>query len=174
LGRNSSLRKIGRPLKLDIKDYNIIEELLNNPDISSASIARKYKTPLSTIQRRRDLEKSILEKRYIVRTDKIGLRSGYLFVSVEKGFVNKIGELLIQKSFVYSVIAGLNDHVNLIAHIWYRSSQELLEARELVKALPNVSSVNWFEEVHSFGYNNSLFLAALAVVHRPVRYNSPT
>ena len=60
----------------DSIDINIIRELLTRADIRSVDIASKYKIPLSTIQRRRKrLEDSILEKKFLLDITKRGLRT---------------------------------------------------------------------------------------------------
>ena len=60
----------------DSIDINIIRELLAKTDIRSADIASKYKIPTSTIQRRRKrLEDSILEKKFLLDITKRGLRT---------------------------------------------------------------------------------------------------
>jgi hypothetical protein len=50
---------------LDSLNTKIIKELVSNPNVRSATIASKYKAPLSTVQRRKArLENSILKKNY--------------------------------------------------------------------------------------------------------------
>jgi hypothetical protein len=50
-------------LSLDALNVAIIKEMMNNADIRSATLAQKYRSPLSTVQRRRTrLERTLLKK----------------------------------------------------------------------------------------------------------------
>ena len=53
--------------------HKIIKELVSNPNVRSATIASKYKAPLSTVQRRKArLENSVLKKNYQINIRELG------------------------------------------------------------------------------------------------------
>ena len=58
---------------LDSLHTKIIKELVSNPNVRSATIASKYKAPLSTVQRRKArLENSVLKKNYQINIRELG------------------------------------------------------------------------------------------------------
>jgi hypothetical protein len=65
---------------LDSLNTKIIKELVSNPNVRSATIASKYKAPLSTVQRRKArLENSILKRNYHINIRELGWRTADLF-----------------------------------------------------------------------------------------------
>lgn len=149
----------------DSIDINIIRELLTRADIRSADIASKYKIPTSTIQRRRKrLEDSILEKKFLLDITKRGLRTGMILANVERGKAKEVAKMILErhKNNVISSSTRINDQNNIIAEIIYNNSSELYNILEQVKELPYVSSATWSELVEVVGNNNAPIIAALS------------
>ena len=62
-----SHRDLIDPLRFDQLNLKITKEMINDSDVKNADMARRYRTPLSTIQRRRTkLERTILKRSHII------------------------------------------------------------------------------------------------------------
>ena len=144
------------PILLDSLNINIIKELMGNADVRSALIASKYRNPLSTIQRRRTkLERSILKKAYRIDLRKLGWRKADLLVAVEKGNCEEVAKKLLGNKSVISASLRIGDpDINVMAEIFYGSSEDLHNLIESMRALPSVASVEWSEIVKVVGSND--------------------
>jgi DNA-binding Lrp family transcriptional regulator len=147
---------------LDALNINILGELLVNADVKSSLIATKYKTPLSTVQRRRTLlERTLLKKDYHLDTKELGWRTADIFIAVAKGQCHEIAETLLKdhSSMVLSTSLRIGDpNVNVAAQIIFRNSQLLHDLIERIKAMPNVTGVEWSEVVKVVGSNKATML----------------
>ena len=149
----------------DSIDINIIRELLANADIKSVDIASKYKVPISTIQRRRKrLEDSILEKKYLIDITKRDLRTGIILANVKRGKAREVAKMILErhKSNAISSSTRINDQNNVITEIIYNTSSELYNILENVKKIPYVSSATWSELVEVVGNNDTPIITALS------------
>jgi DNA-binding Lrp family transcriptional regulator len=144
---------------LDRLSKNIINELIKNPNLTSEAIARTVKSPLSTVQRRRmALEKSILTKTYNLDLSIFGWRIADLMIELEKGDLNAISENIIQNNSKNILNASLrigSPHVNMVARVCYRSSKELHQILQGIKAHDKVGRVEWSEVVQITAKNNA-------------------
>jgi DNA-binding Lrp family transcriptional regulator len=146
-------------------DINIIRELLAKADIKSVDIASKYKVPISTIQRRRKrLEDSILEKKYLIDITKRDLRTGIILANVKRGKAREVAKMILErhKSNAISSSIRINDQNNVITEIIYNTSSELYNILENIKKIPYVSSATWSELVEVVGNNDTPIIAALS------------
>ena len=149
----------------DSIDINIIRELLAKADIKSVDIASKYKVPISTIQRRRKrLEDSILEKKYLIDITKRDLRTGIILANVKRGKAREVAKMILErhKSNAISSSIRINDQNNVITEIIYNTSSELYNILENIKKIPYVSSATWSELVEVVGNNDTPIIAALS------------
>ena len=149
----------------DSIDINIIRELLAKADIKSADIASKYKVPISTIQRRRKrLEDSILEKKYLIDVTKRDLRTGIILANVKRGKAKEVAKMILErhKSNAISSSTRINDQNNVITEIIYNTSSELYNILENIKKIPYVSSATWSELVEVVGNNDAPIIVALS------------
>ena len=149
----------------DSIDINIIRELLSKADIKSADIASKYKVPVSTIQRRRKrLEDSILEKKYLIDITKRDLKTGIILANVKRGKAKEVAKMILErhKSNAISSSIRINDQNNVITEIIYNTSSELYNILENIRKIPYVSSATWSELVEVVGNNDTPIIAALS------------
>ena len=71
---------------MDRIDKSIVNELIQDPHLSSKRISKKIKVPLSTVQRRRTaLERSILNKMYSLDLSTFGWRIADLLIGMHNG-----------------------------------------------------------------------------------------
>ncbi|MGH9975680.1 MAG: winged helix-turn-helix transcriptional regulator [Nitrososphaeraceae archaeon] len=144
---------------LDRLNKNIINELIKNPNLTSEAIARTVRSPLSTVQRRRTaLEKSILTKTYNMDMSIFGWRIADLMIELEKGDLNAISENIIQNNSNNIMNASLrigSPQVNMVAQVCYRSSKELHQILQGIKAHDKVGRVEWSEIVQITAKNNA-------------------
>jgi DNA-binding Lrp family transcriptional regulator len=138
-------------------NIRILKELVNDPHVSSTDIAARLKAPLSTIQRRRArLEESVLKKEYTLDIRKLGWRVSDLLIAVDKGRAEETAQKLLQTSRSNVIVASLrigHPQIDVMAEVFYRDSQELHKLTETVKAMPNVTYVEWAEIVKVVGRN---------------------
>jgi DNA-binding Lrp family transcriptional regulator len=140
-----------KKLSLDSIDNNIISEMIKNANIGTPDLSRKFKVPLSTIQRRRrTLENSILKKKYEINHNEVGWRAGDLIILVEKGKTTEVMEHILKNYWannVMSISTRINSMHNIIARVVYHDSEDLNALLEHVKATPYVVTSEWSEIV---------------------------
>ena len=86
---------------VDDINLKIIEELVKNPNTSSASLATKLRMPLSSLQRRRaKLEKSVLVKAYL-GTSEDPLKSTLIVLSFSKSSTIKFFSIIFAIFFIF-------------------------------------------------------------------------
>jgi DNA-binding Lrp family transcriptional regulator len=156
--------KIKAPLPL-VDDINlkIIEELVKNPNTSSASLATKLGMPLSSLQRRRTkLEKSLLIKSYHINLKASGGKMGDAVINVDKGRSREVATNILKKfkSNVMSVSTRINSEHNVAAQIIYNDTSELHNLLESIKSIPYVTSLQWSEMVEIIDDNTPLVITA--------------
>ncbi|HZD36471.1 MAG TPA: winged helix-turn-helix transcriptional regulator [Nitrososphaeraceae archaeon] len=146
-------------LLLDRLSKNIISELVQNPNLTSDVIARAVKSPLSTVQRRRTaLERSILTKSYNLDMSIFGWRIADLMIELEKGDPYAVAKSIIRDNNRNIINASLrigSPRVNIVAQICYRSSKELHEVLQNIKAHDKVNHVEWSEIVQVITKSNA-------------------
>ena len=113
---------------------------------------------LGIINRRRTrLERSsILKHRYDIDIRQFGWRTADILIGVEKGDCVKVANKILEdyKDNVISTSLRIgNPQVNASAKVIYKSSQELFNLIQTFRAIPNVSVVEWYEEVEVIGFN---------------------
>jgi DNA-binding Lrp family transcriptional regulator len=95
-----------KKFSLDSIDENIISELIKDANIGTSHLSRKFKVPLSTIQRRkRTLENSILNKKYEINHNELGWRAGDLIILVENGKTTEAMEHILKNHGDNNVIS---------------------------------------------------------------------
>ena len=102
--------------------------MIKDADIGTSHLSRKFKVPLSTMQRRkRTLENSILNKKYEINHNELGWRAGDLIILVEKGKTTEAMEHILKNrdNNVISVSTRINSMHNIICRVIYHDSEEL-------------------------------------------------
>jgi len=144
--------------------------MVNDANVKSAVIAGRYKSPLSTIQRRRTkLERTLLKKKYQIDISQLGWRKADLMVSVDKGNCEQVAKRLLEEcsSNVITTSLRIGDpQVNVMAEIFYRDSEELHNLMEDIRSMSSVTSVEWAEIVRIVGSNNIGVIDAIFGVNR--------
>ena len=137
---------------MDRIDKSIINELIHDPHLSSKHISEKIEAPLSTVQRRRAaLEISILNKMYSIDLSTFGWRIADLLIGMNNGGdPHSTASNIVQENSKNIVSASLrigSPEINLGAQIRYKSSQELHQILQNIRALDNIYRVEWSEIV---------------------------
>jgi DNA-binding Lrp family transcriptional regulator len=136
---------------MDGIDKSIINELIHDPHLSSKHISDKIEVPLSTVQRRRTaLEISILNKMYSLDLSTFGWRIADLLIGMHNGDPHSTASNIVKENSKNIVSASLrigSPEINLGAQIRYKSSQELHQILQNIRALDNVDRVEWSEIV---------------------------
>jgi hypothetical protein len=137
----------------------IIKERVSNPNVRSATIASKYKAPLSTEQRREArLENSVLKKNYQINIRELGGGQLIFFVS-RKRQIWRISKKTLDGNGNNNIIMNTSlrigdPQINVSAQVLYKGSEELLEIIQSVKATSYAKNVEWSEAVKVVGNNN--------------------
>lgn len=173
-GRNNAPNNHISPnqkIRIDELDVKIIKELFNDPSITSTAIAEKHHEALSTIQRRRArLEQSLVKRAYTIDITKLGWRLADLSISVQKGVAKKIAQELVSSRRNNVIVATLrigDPIVDIMANVFYKDSQELHELIESVKAIPNVTHVEW-SEIVEMTESNMPYMIDRVLASRPL------
>jgi DNA-binding Lrp family transcriptional regulator len=148
---------------VDNTNLKIIEELVKNPNTSSASLATKLGMPLSSLQRRRaKLEKSVLIKSYHINLKASGGKMGDAVINVDKGRSREVATNILKKfkSNVMNVSTRINSEHNVAAQIIYNDTAELHNLLENIKSIPYVTSLQWSEMVEIIGDNSPSVITA--------------
>lgn len=150
---HESKRITNNSLDLDSLDIKIMRELLDNPNSSSSKMVRKFGIPLSTVRRRKTrLECLVLTRKYELNTHDLGWRNAEILMLVENGKADYMAEKLIEKfDKVIGTSTRINTKSNLAAYVGFRNSYELHELMEKIRAMPNVSNIEWSEIVRDAG-----------------------
>ena len=140
-------------IRFDAYDARIVQEILDEPYVSSTIIARKMRLPLSTVQRRRaNLEKSVLKRSYSVNMSKFGLRIVKLHIKANGGMNDEIAKRIFQSySNVLRATVEMDSIANIITEAYVRNTSELYKMTEAIKRMPEVSDVQFSETVTEVG-----------------------
>jgi DNA-binding Lrp family transcriptional regulator len=150
---NVSNNKRGSMVSIPMDQLNlkIIKDMISDTDVKSVDMAKRYNTPLSTIQRRRTkLERTILKRRYYIDISRLGWRQADLLISVAQGDCEELGRKLLDKYRSNIIATSLrigNPEINLVVQAFYQNSEELHWLLERIKSIPEVKSVDWSEAV---------------------------
>jgi DNA-binding Lrp family transcriptional regulator len=134
-------------VNIDIIDKKIIELLIANHD--NSFISQKLEIPLSTIQRRtrKLFEKEIISTKIELNYEKLGYKRGLLHVYLQKGQLDRIGQIVVEKRGILSVSVHVGNS-DLVALFVYRDSKDLIETMTNIKEIEGVERVLWSEEVY--------------------------
>jgi Lrp/AsnC family transcriptional regulator, regulator for asnA, asnC and gidA len=134
-------------VNIDIIDKKIIELLIANYD--NSFISQKLEIPLSTIQRRtrKLFEKEIISTKIELNYEKLGYKRGLLHVYLQKGQLDRIGQIVVEKRGILSVSVHVGNS-DLVALFVYRDSKDLIETMTNIKEIEGVERVLWSEEVY--------------------------
>jgi DNA-binding Lrp family transcriptional regulator len=134
-------------VNIDIIDKKIIELLIANHD--NSFISQKLEILLSTIQRRtrKLFEKEIISTKIELNYEKLGYKRGLLHVYLQKGQLDRIGQIVVEKRGILSVSVHVGNS-DLVALFVYRDSKDLIETMTNIKEIEGVERVLWSEEVY--------------------------
>ena len=140
--------------RIDKLDAEIIQLLLKGKN--SKYIAKKVKSPLSTVQRR---TRKLFEEQLIVSTvelnyEKLGYKRGLLHLYLTDGLVDEVGQNLADRPGILSVAVHIGNS-DLVALFIYKDSKELLETISESKKIKGVERVLWSEEVYFIKMNDN-------------------
>ena len=153
--------RFGNGPELDDLDMKITNELLDDSEMSSSDIARKYDKPLSTIQRRRTkLERTILIKDYGINVKYANWRSGEIFVRILQGKAEEVAKEIFDRyeNNITLVSTTMNNVGNLIIHIYFRTSPQMFAIIEELRRMPGVEDVLYAEHIEVLGERKPRFI----------------
>ena len=148
---------------LDSTNIKIISQLVNDPSISSLTLAKRLDIPLSTLQRRRlRVEKAIIKKTYTLNYKSFGARVGDLIVNVDKGKSDEVAQNILKrhKNNVVYCHTRIDLVHSVLAHVIYKNTEDLYYLIEDIKAMQYVNGLSWSEMVNVIGDNNSEVMSA--------------
>ena len=131
-------------------DAKIVEELLNDAFVSSTSISKKHKAPLSTVQRRRRyLENTILTRRYEIDLRKQGFRIGEMTVIPENRSSREITNAIFSKyaNHILSITVKIDGIIGLAVLVYFKTTTEIHDIMAGIQSIPGVQRVKFAETV---------------------------
>jgi DNA-binding Lrp family transcriptional regulator len=134
---------------IDNLDQKLLELLLKGYE--NKKIALEVKTPLSTIQRR---IRKIFENQYVSRKNelnykKLGLRKGYLQISLKRDGSYEVAQKLAGISGITTVSEVTGNNFDILCTCILKNTDELFSLIENIKAIDRIDKVAWSEEVRS-------------------------
>jgi DNA-binding Lrp family transcriptional regulator len=134
---------------IDNLDQKLLELLLRGYE--NKKIATEVKTPLSTIQRR---IRKIFENQYISRRNelnykKLGLRKGYLQISLKGDKSYEVAHKLAGINGIISVAEVTGSFFDILCTYIFKNTDELFSLIENIKTIERIDKVAWSEEVRS-------------------------
>jgi DNA-binding Lrp family transcriptional regulator len=145
---------------IDGLDQKLIELLLKG--YSNKKIALEAKSPLSTIQRRirRIFEDQYLYKKNALNHKKIGLRKGYLLISLKGDDANLVAQKVstIKGITCVSLVTG---NIDIMSTCLFKETADLFKIIESVKTIERVDKVSWAEEVRDIPSKEITLLSPL-------------
>jgi DNA-binding Lrp family transcriptional regulator len=145
---------------IDGLDQKLIELLLKG--YSNKKIALEAKSPLSTIQRRirRIFEDQYLHKKNELNYKKLGLRKGYLLISLRGDYADLVAQKVstIKGITCVSLVTG---NIDIMSTCLFRETADLFNIIESIKTNERVDKVSWAEEVHDIPSKEITVLSSL-------------
>jgi DNA-binding Lrp family transcriptional regulator len=93
---------------MDRINKSIVNELIQDPHLTSERISKKLRVPLSTVQRRRaTLERSVLNKMYSLDLSTFGWRIADLLIGMNNGDPHSTARNIVQENSKNIVSASL-------------------------------------------------------------------
>jgi len=133
---------------IDEIDQKLLELLLKG--YTNKKIALEAKSPLSTIQRRirKIFGNEYVHKKTELNHKKLGLRKGYLLISLKGDHSNLVAQNLskIRGITCVSLVTG---SIDILCACLFRETSDLFKIIETVKCIENVDKVSWAEEVNN-------------------------
>jgi DNA-binding Lrp family transcriptional regulator len=134
---------------IDNLDQKLLELLIKGYE--NKKIATEVKTPLSTIQRR---IRKIFENQYVSRENKLnykklGLRKGYLQISLQGGNSYEVAQKLASISGIISVSEVRGNDFDILCICMFKNTDALFSLIEDIKTMERINKVAWAEEVRS-------------------------
>jgi DNA-binding Lrp family transcriptional regulator len=139
---------------IDEIDQKLLELLLKG--YTNKRIALEAKSPLSTIQRRirKIFENQYIHKKTELNHKRLGLRKGYLLISLIGDYSN----LIAQKVSLIKGITGVSlvtGSIDILCTCLFKETSDLFKMIESVKTIERVDKVSWAEEVHNIASNET-------------------
>jgi len=145
---------------IDGLDQKLIELLLKG--YTNKKIALEAKSPLSTIQRRirRIFEDQYLYKKNELNYKKLGLRKGYLLISLKGDYANLVAQKVstIKGITCVSLVTG---NFDIMSTCLFRETADLFKIIESIKTNERVDKVSWAEEVQDISSKEITILSSL-------------
>ena len=135
---------------IDNLDQKLLELLARGYE--NKKIAAEVKTPLSTIQRR---IRKIFQNQYVSRKNelnykKLGLRKGYLQISLRGDKSYEVAQKLAGISSIISVAEVTSSFFDILCICIFKTTDELFSLIENIKIIERrIDKVAWVEEVQS-------------------------
>jgi DNA-binding Lrp family transcriptional regulator len=122
-------------------------------------IAIEVNTPLSTIQRR---IRKIFENQYVIRKNelnynKLGLRKGYLQISLKGDNSHTVVQKLASISGITSIAEVTGNFFDILCTCIFKNTDELFSLIEYIKTIERIDKVAWAEEVRSLEVRQTAF-----------------
>jgi DNA-binding Lrp family transcriptional regulator len=129
----------------------MLELLIKGSENIYKKIAVEVKTPLSTIQRR---IRKIFQNQYVSRKNelnykKLGLRKGYLQISLRGDNSYEVAQKLVDTSGIISVSEVRGNDFDILCICVFKNTDELFSLIENIKIIERIDKVAWSEEVRS-------------------------
>lgn len=161
---------------IDKIDQILIDLLLKG--YTNKKIALEANSPLSTIQRRirKIFENEYMYKKNELNHKKLGLRKGYLFISLKGNYSEQVAQKIsnIKGITGVSLVTG---SIDIQCGCLFRDTNDLFNIIESIKTIDRVDKVSWSEEVRIIPTKETTILSIQESINtslqRDTNANSP-
>jgi DNA-binding Lrp family transcriptional regulator len=143
-------------------DKKMLNALLHsNGDISSLSLSRQLKIPLTTVQRRRKRLEQVIDSSYSLKIEEFGLRMITFFVTVEGKSAIEVGKEALSIQRVISVERMIGGNIDVEIKAIVATNKDIAQLSEQLKTIPGVKELSWNERVSIIGKNSGVYISII-------------
>ena len=144
-----------KPLKLLPLDRAILYKLLtSNKEVTCASLAREFKVPVTTAQRRLKRLESLFEHAYSIKPEMVGVRPITFFITLQNGAISRASKDILEIDRVVSVTHVFNGKLDLKVEAFVKDDSEFIDLEGKIKSVRGVSKLFWLESIKILGQND--------------------
>jgi DNA-binding Lrp family transcriptional regulator len=149
-------------MSLSSTDKKMLAALLHsNGDMSSLTLSRQLRIPLTTVQRRRKRLEQVIDRSYSLKIEEFGLRMIKFFVTVEGRTAIEVGKEALSLQNTVSVERMIGGNIDVEIKAIVATNNDIAQLSEQLKTIPGVKELSWNERVSIVGRNSGVYVSII-------------
>ena len=169
LNRMANTKSVHKPepgekqkMSLSSTDKKMLAALLHsNGDMSSLTLSRQLRIPLTTVQRRRKRLEQVIDRSYSLKIEEFGLRMIKFFVTVEGRTAIEVGKEALSLQNTVSVERMIGGNIDVEIKAIVATNNDIAQLSEQLKTIPGVKELSWNERVSIVGRNPDVYISII-------------